>query len=177
MSKFSKLKVGEVLSETQYYVVEKIQGNQAQLLNDNGDSIVLNNGYIDNLLSSASQYETVEKVTRTQLVEKFLESARVAMTVMFHKKVDPKQVTTNVASIYGELNMGMTEAQFQKKVKGVLNLKGEERVMVGRHYGSVDNNGRVSFVDMNIKTGNPNRLVDPRTLDYLIVNNIKYEVK
>ena len=177
MSKFSNLKVGDVLSETQYYKVEKIQGNRAQLQNDNGESIVLNDGYIDNLLSSANQFDKVEKITRTALAEKFLEFSRVAMTVMFHKKVDPKEVTQSVSSIYGELNMGMTEAQFQKKVKNVLNLKGEERVMVGRHYGNVDVNGRVTFVDMNVTTGNPNRLVDPRTIDYLIVDGTKYEVK
>lgn len=177
MSKFKNLKVGEVLSETQYYKVEKIKGNQAQLLTANGDSIVLNDEYINNLLSSATQYDEVKKVTRTELAETFLANARVAMTVMFHKKVDPKQVSESVSSIYGELNLGMTEASFQKKVKAVLDLKGEERIMVGRHYGSVDVNGRVSFVDMNIDSGNPNRLVDPRTIDYLIVGGIKYELK
>jgi hypothetical protein len=177
MSKFKSLKVGEVLSETQYYKVEKVQGNRAQLINSNGDSIVLNDGYIDNLLSSASQFEEIKKVTRTELAEKFIANARVAMTVMFHKKVDPKQVTANVAGIYSQLSMGLTEAAFQKKVKAVLDLKGEERVMVGRHYGDVDVNGRVSFVDMNVSVGNPNRLVDPRTIDYLIVGGVKYELK
>lgn len=177
MPKFRNLKVGEVLSETQYYKVQKIAGNQVQLTNEAGESIVVNDGYVDNQLSSATQFESTEKITKTKLAEVFLANSRVAMTVMFHKKVDPKQVSENVAGIYKDLGLGMTQSDFEKKVKGVLNLKGEERVMTGRHYGTVDVNGRVSFVDMNIESGNPNRLVDPRTINYIIVNNVKYQLK
>ena len=177
MTKFSKLQKGEVLSETQFYKVSKIAGNQVQLINGNGDSIVVNDGYVNSSLSSATQFDETKKVTKTELAEIFISKARVAMTVMFNKKVEPKQVSESVSNIYDDLNLGLTKKDFENKVKAVMNLKGEERIMTGRHYGTVDVNGRVSFVDMNIESGNPNRLVDPRTINYLIVDNVKYEVK
>ena len=55
--------------------------------------------------------------------------------------------------------------------------------MVGRHYGAVDEFGRIHFVDMEIERDitksydNRMRLVDPRTIKYLIVNNVKYILK
>ena len=76
----------------------------------------------------------------------------------------------------------MSEDAFKKAVSKAIDLKGEERTMVGRHYGTQDANGRVSFVDMEVETKASGydarmRLVDPRTLNYLIVGGVKYVVK
>lgn len=177
MSEFKKLVEGEILSESQYYKVEKIAGNKVQLVNGDGNRVVVDNEYVNNSLSSASQHVETKKVTKTELAEVFLQNSRVAMTVMFNKKLDNAKVTDNISTIYSKLSFGMTQADFTKQVKAVVNLKGDERVMVGRHYGNPDVNGRVSFVDMNVDKGNPNRLVDPRTINYLIVNNVKYLIK
>lgn len=177
MAQFKKLVKGEVLSESQYYKVEKIAGNKVQLVNAEGKNIVVNDEYVNNSLSSAQQFEETKKVTKTELAEIFLQNSRVAMTVMFNKKLDSSKVTASISAIYDKLSLGMTQAAFTKQVKAVVNLKGDERVMVGRHYGNPDVNGRVSFVDMNIDSGNPNRLVDPRTINYIIVNNVKYIIK
>ena len=73
------------------------------------------------------------------------------------------------------------EAAIKKAVKH--GLEGEERVMIGRHYGASDDFGRVHFVDMEVvKDASKDydtrmRLVDPRTLQHLIVNNVKYNLK
>lgn len=183
MSKFKNLKVGEVLSEAQYYKVSKIVGDRVQLTNDAGEAIVVDSSYVDNILASAQQFDSVEQVNKTTLAELFLANARVAMTVQFNKKVKPEDVTKGIVDLYDDLGIGMTKAGFSKKVKAALNLKGEERVMTGRHYGSHDVNGRVQFIDMNIDKAagkdydSRQRLVDPRTINYLIVNNVKYELK
>ena len=49
MTDFKKLKVGEVLSETQFYKVQKIAGDKVQLQNDFGEPIVVNKDYVDGL--------------------------------------------------------------------------------------------------------------------------------
>ena len=55
--------------------------------------------------------------------------------------------------------------------------------MKGRHYGNIDDLGRIHFIDMEVEKGdNPDydgrsRQVDPRTIQYLIVNNVKYTLK
>lgn len=181
---FKNLKIGEVLSETQFYKVEKVVGNKVQLKTDDGQSIVVDSVYVDNLLDSASQFDKVEKITRTELTEKFLASTRIAMTVNFNKQVKPADVKAAIVDLYpnkgGKL---MSESDFKKAVAKAIDLKGEERTMIGRHYGVQDSNGRVSFVDMEVTKGtNPAhdarlRLVDPRTLNWAIVNKVKYEVK
>jgi hypothetical protein len=174
-------KPGSVLSETQFYKVDSIVGNNVILVTDSNEKIQVSKGYAETLLDSADDFTTVEKITRTELVEKFLTSTRVAMTVNFNKKVDEAAIRKDIISLYpnkgGKL---ISEADFTKKVKQIIDLKGEERVMRGRHYGIQDANGRVSFVDMDLPSTDPTarkRLVDPRTLNWLIVNGVKYEVK
>ena len=67
------------------------------------------------------------------------------------------------------------EAAIKKAVKRALN--GEERILVGYHNGSQDEFGRLGVFDMNITSGSPNRLVDTRSLNYLIIKGTKYVVK
>lgn len=183
MSKFQNLKVGDVLSETQYYEVVKTDGNRVQLLNDEGENIVVNDQYVDHSLASSDQFDETKKVTKTELAEIFLGAGRTAMTVQYNKQVDPKDVQVGITGIYDNIGMGMTKEAFGKEVKKALNLKGEERIMVGRHYGTKDVNGRVHFIDMKAerKAGKTydtrQRLVDPRTINYVIVGNVKYQVK
>lgn len=62
-------------------------------------------------------------------------------------------------------------------------IPGETRIMRGKHYGSVNDLGRLSFIDMEV-TPDPKRTddsrirqVDPRTLQYVIVNKVKYILK
>ena len=182
--KFQDLKVGEVLSETQFYKVVKTVGDRVQLETDSGENIVVDRNYAEDLLNSADQFTATEKVSRTELIEKFLSHTRVAMTVNFNKQVKPADVKKAIVELYpnkgGKL---MSEADFAKKVAKAVDLKGEERTMVGRHYGTQDSNGRVSFVDMEVakeagKSYDPRlRLVDPRTLNWLVVSGVKYVVK
>jgi len=73
------------------------------------------------------------------------------------------------------------EKAFKATVKRA--LEGEERLMVGRHFGSLDVNSRLHFVDMQIAKDpskdydTRNRLVDPRTINYFICRGVKYQVK
>ncbi len=180
---FSKLNTGEILSESQYYKVVKKQGDKVQLLNDHGENIVVDRSYVENCLNSASQYDKEENLTKTKLAELFINSPRQAMTVCFNKQIKQEDVSKALSKLYKEFSFGMTQKDYDEKVKAALNLKGEERVMVGRHYGGVDVNGRVGFLDMNIDRDvsksydNRSRLVDPRTINYIIVDNVKYNLK
>lgn len=172
MAKFNKLKVNEVLSESTYYKVIKIVGNQAQLQTDTGKNIVVDNQIVENCLKSADQFETEEKKTRTELSEILFANPNVAMTVSYNKKVDPKTVLAEIMNAHQNTAPKDIEKAFKKAINTA--IEGEERIMRGRHYGNIDNNGRLNFHDMDVDSGNPNRLVDPRTLNFLIVNGVKY---
>ena len=177
------MNTGEVLSELQFYTVSRVEGGNVILNSDNGQEVVVSKKYAEKMLNSASNYTTTEKVTRTELVGLFLSSPRLAMTVNFNKKVKETEIQKAIVDLYPNKGKLVSEAEFKKKVKSALNLKGEERTMVGRHYGSQDENGRVHFIDMEQKYDaskdydTRSRLVDPRTLNWIVVDGVKYEVK
>jgi len=184
MTKFSELKKGDVLSESQYYKVEKTSGSKVQLLV--GDQhIVVTKDYVESFLSSADQFNEAEKMNKTKLAELFINSPRIALTVAFYKqdkkktKKAYKEELVNKAEEVKEdfLKRGLAaiEDALANPVSEV--IPGELRVMRGRHYGEVDDMGRIKFVDMDIEGENNMRVVDPRTIQYLIVNNVKYVLK
>jgi hypothetical protein len=178
---YSRLQVGNVLGESQYYKVDKIVGDQVQLSSDSGDTIVVTKEYVESFLSSADQFNSTEQVTRTALADIVKAAARSVMTVNFNKQVKEADIVKEVIEAYGNSTPKSFEASLKKSIKR--GLSGEERTMVGRHYGDVDDFGRIHFVDMSLDKGtNPKfdgrlRLVDPRTLNWAIIQNVKYIVK
>lgn len=187
MAKFKDLKVGEKLSETQFYSVVKIAGDKVQIKNDGGADIVVDKNYVENCLTSASQFTSEETITRTEAAAKFIASAGVGMTVNFNTQVKEKDAIDQLGQIYPNKGGKMlSEADYKTKVKDIISsvITGKERTMVGRHYGSVNEFGRVSFVDMEItkddtKTDYDSRTrqVDPRTINWMIIRDVKYKTK
>lgn len=180
----SKIKKGDFLSETQFYTVEGVKNNLLNLVTDNGESITIGVDYAESLLMSDSQFTETVKMSRTELTEKVLASSRIAMTVNFNKKVKDTDVVNEISDVYDQLGIGMSKADFKKKVKAAMNLKGEERTMRGRHYGTVEpTTGRLQFIDMEqVKADGKDydtrqRQVDPRTLNWAIIAGVKYIVK
>lgn len=182
MTEFNKLQPKQVLSETQFYLVEKIVGDKVQLSTEIGKPIVVDKGYVETLLVSADQYSKTEKVTRTDLTEVFFANPYIAMTVNFNKQVKEADVATEIQQAYEN----STPKEFTSRMKKALKkgLNGEERTMAGRHYGSKDEYGRVRFINMGVDRDESKkdydtrqRLVDPRTLNWLILKGVKYEVK
>lgn len=186
MTDFKKLKVGSKLSETQYYKVEKVVGNQVQLRNDFDEPVVVDNNYVEKCLTSADQFEQERTMSRTDVANLFIASTNVALTVNYNKQVNEKDVKDQLVSLYP--NKGgkiLSEADYKKAISKVISsaLSGEERIMVGRHYGNQDEFGRVRFIDMeksqdkSLDYDNRQRLVDPRTINWLILKGVKYVVK
>lgn len=181
MTQFKVLKTGEILSETQYYKVAKIVGNNVQLTNDFGEDIIVDAGYVDKCLTSASQFLTEEKITKTELTELFLANPYTAMSLSFNKQVKDTDVIKEIMAAYETSTPKQMTDAVKKAVKR--GLSGEERIIVGRHTGSQDPFGRINFTDMNIEKIDGKdydlrlRLVDPRTLNWLILRGVRYTVK
>lgn len=186
MTTFSKLTTKSKLSETQYYSVEKISGDKVQLKNDYGEDIVVDKGYVEKCLTTSDQVGDTKSVNKTELATIFLTNPGVVMTTNFNKQVDKAEVKKEIVGLYPNKGGKITsEAEFTKRVGDLLKsaLDGEERTIVGRHDGSQDEFGRVKFIDMEItkdasKSYDPRqRLVDPRTLNWLILRGVKYVKK
>lgn len=187
MTKFENLRVGEKLSETQYYSVDKIKGDKVRLIPDGGEAIVVDKGYVEGFLTSANQFIDTKEVTKTEAANLFLSSERVVMTVNYNTQVDKKEALVAMEAIYPNRGGKMlSEADYKKKVKEILTsvTVGKERTMVGRHYGSQNEFGRVSFIDMEKEKDaekpdydSRTRQVDPRTINWMIIRGVKYTVK
>ncbi len=181
MSKFKNLKEGEILSETQYYTVVKKAGNKVQLKNDLGADIVVDSGYVDSCLNSAIQYDKEEKISKTEAAALFIANPYTAIAANFNKQVKDTDVVKEIMAAYED----STPKEMEKAVKNAVKrgLQGEERTIVGRHTGSQDEFGRINFTDMEItKTEGKDydtrlRLVDPRTLNWFILRDVKYIIK
>ena len=183
----NKIKVGEILSETQFYTVKSVnpKHNSITVQNDSGLEFQIQGESLIGALSSASQFTETIKVSRTELAEIFKAHPRTALTVNYNTKVDPKEVAKKISDIYPNKGKMASKAEFDKTVKAALKqaLEGEERTMVGRHYNSMDEFGRVYFTDMNLPKDTfknydtRTRLVDPRTINWIIVNGKKYSHK
>ena len=187
MTKFKDLKAGEKLSETSYYSVVKTAGDRVQLRTDNGTDVILDKAYVEGFLSSASQYDSEIEKSKTEMAALFLSSPGVAMTVNFNTQVKEKDALEQLYELYPNKGGKLaSEADFKKKAKEVISsvIVGKERTMVGRHYGSANEFGRVSFIDMEIEkdTTKPDydsrtRQVDPRTINWMIIRGTKYKTK
>ena len=181
MCNFKGLKENQKLSEVQFYTVKKIKGNQVQLENDLGENIVVDNKYVETCLTSAHEVVKEEKMSRTELAQLFLNSQNVAFTVCFNKQVKQEDVMKEIMEAYGNSTPKEFDTKLKKAVKTALN--GEERILTGKHSGSVDEFGRIHVTDLEIakdaaKTYDVRqRLVDPRTIQWVIVRGVKYIAK
>ena len=188
-----QVKVGEILSETAFYVVSKVERNgNINVVDDLGNQITLSKAYVDSdILNSAESFTSVEEKTATELAELFLTSPRIAMSVEFLKKDTPKtktalkkeiaEWTENVKNEFMSKGISAIEKYATEPVLPY--TPGKARVMKGRHYGGADEFGRVTFIDMEQSKGdNPAhdgrmRQVDPRTLISLVIAGVKYTKK
>ena len=159
-------------------------------MTDDGQKVRLGKGYVEDIMQSGDIFESEEPKNMTELADIFINSPRVAMTVAFYKKDKKKPVKQYKAEI-NEVVDKFKNAKVSEIEDIVVNLinnpfketiPGELRVMRGRHYRQINDLGRVQFVDMEVekKEGTYDarlKQVDPRTIQYIIVNGIKYSLK
>lgn len=174
------IKIGDKFSRLSYGEVTDVNGDSIFLKNEFGLQWSISKDIFDKEFNLASPYASEEAVSRTRLTEIILENTGVIMTVNFNKKVDEKVIKGALDSIV-ELTKrgeGVNTKNLTKEI-----LTGEERIIVGRHNHHIDEMGRLQFVDMELARDESKeydvrlRKVDPRTVNWVIVKNIKYKLK
>ena len=152
--------------------------------------------YVKAVLNSADIFEKEEKKTMTELADLFINSPRIVMTVAFYKKDTAKTKKAYEAEKQAAIekvqsaSLANATALLADLIDNPISkvIPGDLRVMKGRHYGFVDDLGRIHFFDMELpkeikqnKAGEDydtrKREVDPRTIMYLIINGTKYSLK
>ncbi len=188
VAKVATLKPGSVLSESSFFTVKGTKPTGVVLVDDFGNEITIGNEYVEKILVSADYFESEEKKTMTELAELFIKSARIACTVAFVTKDEVKTQKAYNAEVQAAVDkvtnakVADVPALLKQLIENPVSrvIPGTTRVMKGRHYGEVNDLGRIQFTDMELpKTDSAHRLrwVDPRTIQYLILNKIKYTLK
>lgn len=182
---------GSILSETSFYIVQEVQQDRVIVKDEYDHKITLPKKYIEEITICADHFETEEKKSMTELAEIFINSPRMAITVCYITKATEKtkrdfdlEKNNKIAEIQNA-SLKNASALLSDLIENPITkvIPGKERVMKGRHYGNVDDLGRVHFIDMEIKRDptkdydTRSRQVDPRTIQYLIVNKVKYTLK
>lgn len=188
---YSDLKTGHILSENSFFTVNSVEANGVECTTDDGQTVRLGRRYVESIMQSGDLYSSEEEKTMTELADIFINTPRVAMTVAYFKKDKKKGVRAykkEVAEAVERVKnatVGTVESVVLDLIDNPITkvIPGELRVMRGRHYRSINDLGRVSFIDMEvtdpIKGDYDPRVkqVDPRTIQYLIVNDVKYTLK
>jgi hypothetical protein len=186
-------KIGDVFSETSFYTVKDPAPGKSYVIleNDLGIEVTLSEDYVKDLLQSADNHDKIQRMSKTKLAETFLEHSRMACTVNFIPKGDKKtkrdynaEVTTKLLEIKRLKGALKDEAIKNLALNPILQvIPGTPRTMRGRHYGKLDDLGRVNFVDMDETMDRRKaydtrlRKVDPRTIQWFIAGGTKYILK
>jgi len=151
---------------------------------EDGNEVTIEGNNLLNCVSSASSYTTTIECSRTEIVEKFNNNPQTLMTVNYNLKVKEADVVKQIQELYPNKGKIVSKNDFNRAVKKAVSagLKGVERTAVGKHSDHVDSFGRYLFIDVEKEKdstkNNDNRLIsiDPRTINWLIVNGVKYIV-
>ena len=185
------LKKGSILSESSFFVVKEVKPAGVVVTDEQGNEITIGDKYVEKVLNCADYFESEEKKTVTELAEIFISSPRIAMTIAFYKKDTPKTKKAYEAEKASKVTeiQNASLATAAKLIEDLIEnpiskvIPGELRIMKGRHYSHIDELGRIHFIDMELpkEAGKDydtrKREVDPRTIQWLIVNKVKYTLK
>ncbi len=181
-SKFTKARKDDYWSRISYGKVVECNTEHLVIRNDDGYEWLIGYDIVEKELSFHNQYSEEIELTWTELKDKFKESTRMIMTVNFNKKIDEKEYIEKLTELYPNNNGKLkSKKQYESDIKDATKslLTGRERTMIGRHYGAYQSE-RIVFIDMELENDDSKdydtriRLVDPRTLNWFICDNIKY---
>lgn len=159
--------VGSIFSRHSFGKVTAIEGDTFHLCNSDGFKWQVGRNIIAQEFSFAEQHDSEEKLSRTDLISLLTRKVQTAMTVCFRKKVDAELVARELA----DGQQDMADAAWKKHVNAI--LRGEERTMIGHHYGTLTEHGRLNFHEAS----KGYRQIDPRTIEWVIVERVKYLVR
>ena len=171
-SNFNGMAVGDRISETQYYEIKELVrmdgGRGARVQNERGFEFTISARIIEEGMYSANQHVLEEKVTRTEMVEVLENAGDTIFTVNFNKQVDAKAVLERLKA---------SKVATTIKAAKML-LEGNERTLVGYLLSTEPKMGRSQVIDLEIDPSKHRiRLVDHRTLNWIIIRNVKYILK
>jgi len=172
-----KVKQGAKFSRVSYGEVVSVSFSSVTVRNETGLTWDITRQIFDKEFVLANVVESETTCNQTELIQTIKSNQRVVMTVNFNKQPKDRDVYTAIKEVIDEA-ADSGQAPKPAAVKKVIReaTTGPERTMIGRHYGAEGDRGRLFFHDMEATSGPPTRTVDPRTVNWAIINGVKYIV-
>jgi hypothetical protein len=158
--------VGNWFSGTSYFRVTKIDGDEITTQSSDHE-VLVSRDILESEMYNASVYAKEEKLPITKVVKVLKEAHSTAFTISFNCKIDEKAVAQKLESCTAQ------EFKDAKKLAAEL-LTGKETIFTGRLTKTEGKLGRSLVVALNAYNF---ASVDHRTINYLIIKNVKYIVK
>jgi len=179
-TKARRVKAGDKWSRLSYGTVEGFAGPNIRVRNEAGNSWEVGQSIFEDEFDTV-QYDEVRQVTRTDMQEIVLQNPSVVMLVEFRKQAEARDLVAVVMDLLHDPTPVQTSGGKTSKIKVSKVLKeptaGKKRTMIGRHNGTINESGRIDFVDMEVTKGSPLRQIDPRTIDRVVVRGVCFELK
>lgn len=166
-----ELQPGDVVSSVAYFTVKKVDPKEdfVRVVGEDGKDVRISKSIVEGY-DSSSQFDREEAVTRTQMVEHLAQARDSVFSVAFQKQPTAKDVADAAATTDPKARA--------KKVREA--MKGKRRVLQGYTVQQETGMGRTTVIDMDAGGVNKQartRQIDHRTLEYLILRNVKYIIK
>ena len=181
MCDVTKLEEGNVLSRVSYMKVISVDSNYITVRNENGMQWTISKGIVADECRAPDHWSREEKVTRTELARMLSEKVRdQAFVVRFTKQASAKRAREQLDKYEEERGADSTDTQRNKRRSAVSKevIKGEERVLRGHLTEAEPFMGRSTVIDLDEDPKkHPQRLVDHRSIAYLVFDDVKYTAK
>jgi hypothetical protein len=172
--KSDDLKVGDWVSGTSYYKIIKREVHSCDVVDSFGRSVNVGNSVLQNEMISASQFDVEQKVLRSEMIQKLMNSGNCVFTVKFKKQLTGKQIQEILDEDEYEKQPATKKLKTCNKI---LKDGGEDRTLVGYLLNTEHEMGRSNVVDLEITTGSRERQIDHRTVYELILRRVRYILK
>lgn len=123
-----------------------------------------------NLMNSGTLHDQEQKISRTEMVELMTDAKECIITVDFRKKVKQADIEEYLKSVKSAADL---------KSKDTVNaiIHGEPISITGFLIDAEGKLGRSTIIDLSQPYGKGFRQVDHRSIESLIIKNVKYTVK
>ncbi len=165
---FSKLKIGDRLSETQYYEITDIKKDKIVVTNERNFTMDIETEIVEEGLFHASQHTSVKQISRTDLARLLQNVGDSIFTICFHKQPSIQhciEVLDESKSRFSKMNT-INKREMAKRI-----TEGPERILVGHLIRSEPLMGRSQVRDME---NNGFRIIDHRRINWIIWRGVMY---
>lgn len=164
---YSKLAAGTWFSGTRYFRSVEEQKGQIKMRSEAND-VVVSRDIVETQMHNSEVFSSEEKLSMTKVAELLEQARTTCFTVTFTTKVDKDYVSDKLAKL--------KDSELKAPSKAIASdlIKGKQTTLVGRLSKADGKLGRSLVIDLPTQGY---RLVDHRTIESLIIRDVKYIVK